>query len=201
MTIFNWEIPENIYTSGAIKCSRQFGGCGRWHSLEIDEEGEIEFDITWENSKGEFECEKFEGLETEAREEWESEFQARFLAEQEKEQELERTNLETSERLAKVKTGVKLEERQFEKERGAFRPVGFYKQRREFFICGNCSVELKGSLRHGKAKNRNNPLFWELTSEYKILCGKCLWGKKWEMPAPRRKKFKQYWRLRMFKNL
>jgi len=44
-TIFNWEIPENIFISGAIKCARDFGGCGRWHSFEVDERGEIEFDL------------------------------------------------------------------------------------------------------------------------------------------------------------
>ena len=68
--IFNWEIPENVFVNGAVKCTREFGGCGRWHSFDIDERGEIEFDLTWENSKGEFECEKFsDWLEEEAREE------------------------------------------------------------------------------------------------------------------------------------
>jgi len=91
----------------------------------VKEIGEIEFDLTWENSKDEFECEKFA--------DW-------------------------------------LEERQFEKEWGAFRPVGFYKQRQEIFICGGCSKELKGSLRNGRAKNRNNPVFWGLEVSEKVLC-------------------------------
>jgi len=81
------------------------------------------------------------------------------LAEQEQNTEQEKFTQETSERQEKIKAGVRLEERQFEKEWGAVRPVGFYKQRREIFICGNCSVELKGSLRNGRAKNRNNPVF------------------------------------------
>jgi hypothetical protein len=116
-TIFNWEIPENIFISGAIFCSRKFGGCGRWHSFDIDEQGEIEFDLTWENDRGEFECEKFsDWLEEEAREEWELEFKERFLREQEASQEIEQAGQKTSERQEKVKAGVRLEERQFEKE-------------------------------------------------------------------------------------
>jgi len=58
-TIFSWDIPENIFVNGAIKCARSLGGCGRWHSFDLDERGEIEFDLSWENSKGEFECDKF----------------------------------------------------------------------------------------------------------------------------------------------
>ena len=199
--IFNWDIPENIYLSGAINCSREFGGCGRWHSFDLDERGEIEFDLSWENSKGEFECEKFsDWLEAEAREEWESEFKERFLWEQEQSQEVEQLKQEFSERQEKIKAGVKLDERQFEKEWGAVRPVGFYKQRREIFICGNCSKELKGSLRNGIAKNRNNPVFWGLVVSEKILCGECLEARKGAMPAPRRKKFVQYGKLGMFRD-
>jgi hypothetical protein len=80
------------------------------------------------------------------------------------------------------------------------RPVGFYKQRREIFICGGCSVELKGSLRNGRTKNRHNPIFWGLEVSEKVLCGNCLEQRKEEMPAPRRKKFNQYRKLGMFKN-
>jgi len=116
-TIFNWEIPENIFISGAIFCSRKFGGCGRWHSFDIDEQGEIEFDLTWENSKGEFECEKFsDWLEEEAREEWESEFKERFLAEQEQSQELASAEAEAKKRVENLRLGVKLDERQYERE-------------------------------------------------------------------------------------
>jgi len=188
-TIFNWEIPENIFISGAINCSRKFGGCGRWHSFDINEKGEIEFDLTWENNRGEFECEKFaDWLEEEVREEWESEFKERFLDEQEQNTEQEKFTQETSERQEKIKAGVKLVERQFEKEWGAVRPVGFYKQRREIFICGNCSAELKGSLRNGIAKNRHNPVFWGLGVSEKILCLGCVKNKYYGVISRERKK-------------
>ena len=188
-TIFNWDIPENIFISGAINCSRKFGGCGRWHSFDVKETGEIEFDLSWENSKGEFECEKFsDWLEDEAREEWELEFKERFLAEQEASQEIEQEAQETNERKEKIKAGIRLEERQFEKEWGAVRPVGFYKQRREIFICGNCSVELKGSLRNGRAKNRHNPVFWGLVVSEKILCLACVKNKYYGVISRERKK-------------
>src|SRR5437763_2829309 len=188
-TIFNWEIPENIFISGAINCSRKFGGCGRWHSFDINEKGEIEFDLTWENNRGEFECEKFaDWLEEEVREEWESEFKERFLDEQEQNTEQEKFTQETSERQEKIKAGGKLVERQFEKEWGAVRPVGFYKQRREIFICGNCSAELKGSLRNGIAKNRHNPVFWGLGVSEKILCLGCVKNKYYGVISRERKK-------------
>ena len=199
-TIFNWDIPENIFISGTINCSRKFGGCGRWHSFTVDEKGEIEFDLTWENSHGEFECEKFsDWLEEEAREEWENEFKERFLDEQEQSQELVKTEAERKERVANLRVGVKLDERQFEKEWGAFRPVGFWKQRKEFFICGNCSTELRGAWGHRKAKNRHNPLFWGLAVAEKVLCGKCLEQKKDLMPALRRKEFNRYRKEGMLK--
>jgi hypothetical protein len=83
---------------------------------------------------------------------------------------------------------VKLDERQFEKEWGAFRPVGFYKQRREIFICGNCSVELKGSLRNGRAKNRHNPCFWGLEVSEKVLCLACVKSKYYGVISRERKK-------------
>jgi hypothetical protein len=79
------------------------------------------------------------------------------------------------------------------------RPVGFYKQRREIFICGNCSQELKGSLRNGKAKNRNNPCFWGLVVSEKVLCGDCLEPRKDLMPAWRRKEFNRYRKEGMFR--
>jgi hypothetical protein len=55
-------------------------------------------------------------LEEEARQEWELEFKERFLAEQEQSTEQEQLAQESSERQAKVKAGVRLEDRQFEKE-------------------------------------------------------------------------------------
>jgi len=187
--IFNWDIPANIFANGAIKCSREFGGCGRWHSFDVDENGEIEFDLTWENSKGEFECEKFsDWLEEEAREEWESEFKERFLDEQEASQEIEQEAQETNERKEKVKAGVRLEERQFEKEWGAVRPVGFRKRKLEIFVCGNCSVELRGAGHTGKSKNRHNPCFWGLEVSEKILCLGCVKNKYYRVISRERKK-------------
>ena len=188
-TIFNWDIPANIFVNGVIKCSREFGGCGRWHSFDVDEAGEITFDTTWENNRGEFECEKFsDWLEEEAREEWESEFKERFLAEQEQSQELEQEAQKTSERQEKIKAGVKLEERQFEKEWGAFRPVGFRKKKLEIFVCGNCSQELKGAGHTGQSKNRHNPLFWGLEVSEKILCLGCVKNKYYGVISRERKK-------------
>jgi len=40
--------------------------------------------------------------------------------------------------------------------------------------CYLCSKELKGAGKKGVIKNRNNPSFWGLSIEYKILCLKCL---------------------------
>ena len=188
-TIFNWDIPANIFVNGAIKCSREFGGCGRWHSFDINEVGEIEFDLSWENSKGEFECEKFaDWLEEEAREEWESEFKERFLKEQEASQEIEQEAQEQKTRIENLRLGVKLGERQYEREWGAFRPVGFRKKSQEFFICGNCSTELKGALRHSEAKNRHNPVFWGLAVREKVLCLACVKSKYYGVISRERKK-------------
>jgi len=187
--IFNWDIPANIFISGAIKCSREFGGCGRWHNFDVNERGEIEFDLSWENSKGEFECEKFaDWLEEEAREEWELEFKEQFLTEQEASAELASSEQEQKARIENLRSGVKLEERQFEKEWGAVRPVGFRKKKQEFFICGNCSRELKGAGHTGQSKNRHNPVFWGLGVREKILCLACVKGKYYGVINRERKK-------------
>lgn len=187
--IFNWDIPENIFVNGSINCARSLGGCGRWHSFDVNEQGEIEFDLTWENERGEFECEKFsDWLEEEAREEWELEFKERFLAEQEQSQELVKTEVEKKARVENLRTGVRLDERQFEKEWGAFRPVGFRKKKLEIFVCGNCSRELKGAGKHGEAKNRHNPVFWGLEVSEKVLCLACVKSKYYGVISRERKK-------------
>jgi hypothetical protein len=121
------------------------------------------------------------------------------LDEQEASQEIEQETQKVSERQEKVKAGVMLEERQFEKEWGAVRPVGFRKKKQEFFTCGNCSQELRGAGHTGQSKNRHNPVFWGLGVSEKILCGECLEARKGAMPAPRRKKFKQYLKIGMFR--
>lgn len=40
--------------------------------------------------------------------------------------------------------------------------------------CYCCGKELRGAGKTGKIKNRNNPGFWGVESEWKILCLKCL---------------------------
>lgn len=59
--------------------------------------------------------------------------------------------------------------------------------------CYLCSKELKGAGKHGVVKNRNNPNFWGIKSEWKILCLKCL-GKKFynQLEPSKRKTFNKY---------
>lgn len=59
--------------------------------------------------------------------------------------------------------------------------------------CYLCSKELKGAGKTGKVKNRNNPSFWGIKSEWKILCLKCL-GKKFysKLEPSKRKTFNKY---------
>ena len=40
--------------------------------------------------------------------------------------------------------------------------------------CYLCGKELKGAGKTGKIKNRNDPKFWGISSEFKILCLNCL---------------------------
>jgi len=40
--------------------------------------------------------------------------------------------------------------------------------------CYSCSKELKGAGKTGKIKNRNNPSFWGISTELKILCLVCI---------------------------
>lgn len=59
--------------------------------------------------------------------------------------------------------------------------------------CYLCSKQLKGAGKHGVVKNRNNPSFWGIKSEFKILCLKCL-GKKFygKLSPEKRKTFNKY---------
>jgi len=59
--------------------------------------------------------------------------------------------------------------------------------------CYLCFKELKGAGKHGVIKNRNNPSFWGLSIEYKILCLKCL-GKKYyqKLNRSKRRTFNKY---------
>lgn len=59
--------------------------------------------------------------------------------------------------------------------------------------CYLCFKELKGASKKGVIKNRNNPSFWGIETEFKILCLKCL-GKKFyeKLSGEKRKTFNKY---------
>jgi len=59
--------------------------------------------------------------------------------------------------------------------------------------CYLCGKELQGAGKHGIVKNRNDPKFWGVRSEWKILCLKCM-GKKYYrfMKAGKKKTFNKY---------
>lgn len=61
--------------------------------------------------------------------------------------------------------------------------------------CYGCGKELKGAGKTGKIKNRNDPKFWGIESEFKILCLECM-GKKflWRMERGKRKTYRKYMR-------
>ena len=61
--------------------------------------------------------------------------------------------------------------------------------------CYLCSKELRGAGKTGRIKNRNNPSFWGLNTEYKILCLKCV-GKKYlgGLSPSKRKTWRKYLR-------
>jgi len=59
--------------------------------------------------------------------------------------------------------------------------------------CYLCFKELKGAGKTGKIKNRNNPGFWGIESEWKVLCLACL-GKKYyqKLSGSKRKTYGKY---------
>lgn len=59
--------------------------------------------------------------------------------------------------------------------------------------CYLCSKELEGASKKGVIKNRNNPSFWGIKSEWKVLCLKCL-GKRFyeKLSGSKRKTFGKY---------
>lgn len=61
--------------------------------------------------------------------------------------------------------------------------------------CYGCGKELKGAGKHGVVKNRNDPMFWGVSSNYKILCLVCI-GRKFyrRMEAKKRKTYGKYLR-------
>jgi hypothetical protein len=61
--------------------------------------------------------------------------------------------------------------------------------------CYLCSKELKGAGKTGKIKNRNNPGFWGVESEWKVLCLECI-GKRYldQLSGSKRKTWRKYLR-------
>lgn len=59
--------------------------------------------------------------------------------------------------------------------------------------CYLCQKELKGASKKGVIKNRNNPAFWGIGSNYKIMCLECI-GKKFygRMIDWQKKKWREY---------
>jgi hypothetical protein len=187
-------MPETKYDQGEISCPKQYGGCGRRHSFAVNELlGELEFDLGWESNKGEFWCDKFaDWLQEEAEQEWAEEFREDYLkiigeAEESEEQaEGKRSQRE------KVKAGVRIDERQYDKEFGRDRPVGYRDGKKEFFICSSCGKDLRGAGKTGKSKNRNNPAFWGLNTPEKVLCLVCVKKQAGQLTSERRKVLNKY---------
>jgi hypothetical protein len=105
-----------------------------------------------------------------ARQEWEAEFKEQFC----KELGWEVEENKSEERAVRLALGVKLTERQFDKELGGYQTVGYRKGKQEFFTCGSCGRGLLGAGHTGQAKNRNNPAFWGLEVSEKVLCLRCV---------------------------
>jgi hypothetical protein len=59
--------------------------------------------------------------------------------------------------------------------------------------CYCCGKELRGAGKTGKIKNRNNPGFWGVESEWKILCLQCL-GRRYygRMSSGKQKTWRKY---------
>ena len=63
----------------------------------------------------------------------------------------------------------------------------------DWCACYLCSKELRGAGKTGRIKNRNNPSFWGIKSEWKILCLKCV-GKRYlsQLSGGKRKTWMKY---------
>jgi len=75
------------------------------------------------------------------------------------------------------------------------RPVQPIKPNRSYAgaNCYLCGKELKGAGKTGVVKNRNNPSFWGINIEYKILCLLCLESKFYSaMSKGKRKTLRKY---------
>jgi hypothetical protein len=64
-----------------------------------------------------------------------------------------------------------------------------------YTCCGKCEARIEGAGKHGIIKNRNDPKFWGLKVEEKVLCGSCLENQKVFMSPSRRAKFNEYRKL------
>ena len=63
----------------------------------------------------------------------------------------------------------------------------------DWCVCYCCGEELAGASKKGVVKNRNNPSFWGLNTEYKILCLKCVGRKYLSLLSPsKRKTWRKY---------
>ena len=77
------------------------------------------------------------------------------------------------------------------------RPVQPIKSNKSYdkCVCYCCGKELRGAGKTGRIKNRNNPSFWGVKSEWKILCLRCVGRKYLQQLAPsKRKTFMKYLR-------
>ena len=54
-----------------------------------------------------------------------------------------------------------------------------------YTYCEKCEIEIKGAGKHGVIKNRNDPKFWGLEVEEKVLCLECLGKFQEKMPIIR----------------
>ena len=61
-----------------------------------------------------------------------------------------------------------------------------------YTYCEKCERKIEGAGKHGTIKNRNDPKFWGLKAEEKVLCGNCLESKKDKMPPLRKAEFNRY---------
>lgn len=75
------------------------------------------------------------------------------------------------------------------------RPIKVVKPNQPYDKCACycCGKELQGASKKGVIKNRNNPSFWGINTEYKILCLGCL-GQKYlgELSKSKRRSYFKY---------
>jgi hypothetical protein len=61
-----------------------------------------------------------------------------------------------------------------------------------YAYCEICEEKVKGAGKHGVIKNRNNPSFWGLKIEKKVLCLNCLEKFQSKMPVSKKYTFNKY---------